>query len=67
MSIGETSFFERPRSIVTSNHPVADLYWTDHAYLDTFPNVKRFLVEMSERPAYQRALQTTMPKGPPPM
>jgi glutathione S-transferase len=40
---------------------------TDNAYLDTFPHVKRFLERMAERPAFQRAMQTTMPKGPPAM
>jgi glutathione S-transferase len=40
---------------------------TDHAYLDAFPNVKRYLVAMADRPAFQRAMQTTMPKGPPAM
>ena len=46
---------------------VGEINKTDHAYLDTFPNVKRFLIEMSERPAFQRAMKSTMPAGPPPM
>jgi glutathione S-transferase len=50
-----------------SKMTVAEINRTDHAYLDTFPNVKRFLIEMSERPAFQRAMKTTMPAGPPPM
>ena len=54
--------------IATKNKmTVAEINRTDHAYLDVFPNVKRFLVEMSERPAFQRAMKTTMPAGPPPM
>lgn len=38
---------------------------TDNAYLDTFPHVKRFLERMAVRPAFQRAMKATMPKGPP--
>ncbi len=40
---------------------------TDNAYLDAFPHVKRFLERMAARPAFQRAVQATMPKGPPAM
>ena len=40
---------------------------TDNAYLDAFPHVKRFLERMAARPAFQRAMQTTMPKGAPAM
>jgi glutathione S-transferase len=40
---------------------------TDNAYLDAFPHVKRFLERMAARPAFQRAMQSTMPKGPPAM
>jgi glutathione S-transferase len=40
---------------------------TDSAYLDAFPHVRRFLERMAARPAFQRAMQTTMPKGPPAM
>jgi glutathione S-transferase len=46
---------------------IADMYRTDHAYLDQFPNVKRFLVEMHKRPAFQRAMERTIPNGPPSM
>ncbi len=46
---------------------LAEVQRTDHAYLDAFPNVKGFLVRMAERPAFQRAMQSTMPKGPPAM
>lgn len=40
---------------------------TDSAHLDAFPNVKGFLERMARRPAFQRAMQATMPKGPPAM
>ena len=40
---------------------------TDHAYFAPFPHVKRWIDRMAARPAYQRAMQTTMPKGPPAM
>jgi glutathione S-transferase len=46
---------------------LADVQRSDHAYLDAFPHVKRFLGEMAERPAFQRAMKSTMPKGPPAM
>jgi glutathione S-transferase len=44
-----------------------DMYRTDNAYLDQFPNTKRFLIDMHNRPAFQRALQRAIPNGPPPM
>ncbi len=37
------------------------------AYLDPFPAVAAFMQRMAARPAFQRAMKTTMPKGPPPM
>ena len=42
----------------------------DHAaatrpYFDQFPHVKHFMHRMAARPAFQRAMKTTMPKGPP--
>lgn len=40
---------------------------TDSPHLDAFPNVKSFLERMAGRPAFQRAMQATMPKGPPAM
>ena len=46
---------------------MADIQRTDMPYLDAFPNVKRFLGAMAERPAFQRAMKRTMPKGPPAM
>ena len=46
---------------------VGDLYRLDHEYLDRFPNVKRWLVEVTARPAWKRTVEATMPNGPPPM
>ena len=39
----------------------------DGDYWNAFPNVKDFMGRMAARPAYQRAMQATMPNGPPPM
>jgi len=36
-------------------------------YLDDFPNTRKFMQRVEARPAFQRAMKTTMPKGPPPM
>jgi len=36
-------------------------------YFMSFPNVKEFMKRVQARPAFQRAMKTTMPKGPPPM
>lgn len=36
-------------------------------YLDGFPSVRAFMQRMAARPAFQRAMKTTMPAGPPPM
>jgi glutathione S-transferase len=44
---------------------IATMQDTEHAYLDIFPHVKRFLQRMAARPAFQRAMQRTMPAGPP--
>jgi glutathione S-transferase len=46
---------------------ISDMYRTDHAYLDQFPNVKRFLVDVHCRPAFRRAMERTIPNGPPAM
>jgi glutathione S-transferase len=46
---------------------IGEMYRTDHAYLDRFPNVKRFLVEVMGRPAWKRTVERTLPAGPPPM
>ncbi len=42
------------------NNPDAEIY-------ETWPNVKRFVTEVSARPAYQRTRKITMPNGPPAM
>ena len=39
----------------------------DGAYWDAFPRVKDFMARMAERPAYQRAMASTMPNGAPNM
>jgi glutathione S-transferase len=36
-------------------------------YYRDFPNVKAFMQRVQARPAFQRAMKSTMPKGPPPM
>src|SRR5262245_51447790 len=36
-------------------------------YLDDFPNVRKFMQRVEARPAFKRAMKSTMPKGPPPM
>lgn len=38
---------------------------TDHEWFDDFPNVKDWMHRMAERPAFQRAMQATMPAGSP--
>jgi glutathione S-transferase len=40
---------------------------TDHAYFGAFPHVKRWMDRVAARPAYQRAMKSTMPAGPPAM
>ena len=53
-------------ALATKSEPkMADMYRTDHAYLDKFSNVKRFLVEMQSRPAFKRMVERTIPNGPP--
>jgi glutathione S-transferase len=39
----------------------------EKSYLDEFPAVADFMRRMAARPAFQRAMKTTMPKGPPAM
>lgn len=52
---------------VAAGKPFSIKSWetTDHDWFDDFPNVKGWLDRMAERPAFQRAMQTTMPAGPP--
>ena len=40
---------------------------TDLAYQDRYPNEKRFLNEVVNRPAWKRTLEKTLPAGPPPI
>ena len=46
---------------------IASVQTNDHAYFDAFPNVKGFMDRVAARPAYQRTMKATMPKGPPAM
>ena len=46
---------------------IGELYHTDHAYLDPFPSVKRWMKDVMARPAWQRTVEVTLPVGPPPM
>jgi glutathione S-transferase len=46
---------------------IAEMQGTDGAYWSEFPHVKDFMVRMAARPAFQRAMQATMPNGPPSM
>jgi len=47
-------------------HP-ALFYRDDTDYLADFPNVRDFMKRVAARPAFQRAMKSTMPKGPPSM
>ena len=44
-----------------------DILSGEKDFLGPFPNVKAFMQRVQARPAFQRAMKTTMPKGPPPM
>jgi glutathione S-transferase len=46
---------------------VKQIQTLDGAYWDDFPRVKDFMARMHARPAFQRAMQSTMPNGPPNM
>jgi glutathione S-transferase len=50
-----------------SRSVMADFFNPDGAHFDAWPNVRRFLKDVAERPAYQRAVKKTMPNGPPAM
>lgn len=43
------------------------MHSTDGAHFAAFPKVRDFLERMAARPAFQRAMKSTMPKGPPAM
>ena len=44
---------------------VGDLNDPDKPHLDRWPNVKRFLKDVTARPAWKRTVEVTMPAGPP--
>ena len=46
---------------------VRDILSGENDYYGPFPKVKDFMQRMQARPAFQRAMKSTMPKGPPPM
>ena len=46
---------------------VKDILSGEKSYLDGFPAVAGFMQRVAGRPAFQRAMKATMPKGPPPM
>jgi glutathione S-transferase len=56
-------------AVTGSNADVAvgELNGTEHAHLERWPNVKRFLKDVTARPAWKRTVQATMPAGPPAM
>ena len=49
------------------NANIREIQTQDAPYWDTFPHVKDFMLRMAARPAFQRAMATTMPNGPPNM
>ncbi len=46
---------------------VREILSGEKPYLDGFGHVEAFMKRMAARPAFQRAMQATMPNGPPPM
>lgn len=46
---------------------IAQMIAGDGDYWGAFPRLKDFMDRMAERPAFQRAMKSTMPKGPPAM
>ena len=46
---------------------VTPLFHDDRSGLVGYPNVNAFLDRMAARPAFQRAMATTLPNGPPPV
>jgi glutathione S-transferase len=50
-----------------SRSVMADFFNPDGEHFDAWPNVRRFLKDVADRPAYQRAVKITMPNGPPAM
>lgn len=58
MKIGPGLMAGRPASI-------KNMQRLDHDYLDAYPNIKAFLTRVQARPAFERAMKSTMPAGPP--
>jgi glutathione S-transferase len=46
---------------------IRDIQTLDGPWWDTFPHTKDFMARVMARPAFQRAMATTMPNGPPSM
>jgi glutathione S-transferase len=46
---------------------IAQMIAGDGEYWSAFPRLEDFMARMAERPAFQRAMKSTMPKGPPAM
>jgi glutathione S-transferase len=46
---------------------IAQMQTTEGDYWNAFPKVKDFMERLAARPAFQRAMKSTMPKGPPAM
>ena len=46
---------------------IREIQTLDGAYWEAFPRCRDFMARMAARPAFQRAMQTTMPNGPPSM
>ena len=46
---------------------VREILSGERSYLEEFPHVQGFVKRMAARPAFQRAMKATMPKGPPAM
>ena len=46
---------------------LGDLYNAQAEFFGHWPNIKRFVQEVTSRPAYERTLKITMPNGPPAM
>lgn len=58
MKIGPGLMAGRPASIKSMQR-------LDHEYLNAWPNIKAFLTRVQARPAFERAMKSTMPAGPP--
>ena len=54
-------------SAANARFDIVQIQTVDAPYWDDFPNLKDFMIRMAQRPAYQRAMLSTMPNGPPSM